>query len=1111
MFNKFVILRKNIFYLFIVIFHLASQKCYTQSNNPKANSNVIVICNNARFTILTPQLIRMEWSKNGKFEDLASLVFINRKLSLPKFTKEEKGEWLIIKTEKLKLFYKINSGIFTKNNLYIKFNLSEKQVKWQPGLKDSLNLKGTMRTLDGNNGEKDASLEDGLLSKNGWYLYDDSETNLFDSTQWVLERDSNSRQDWYFFGYGHDYKKELYDYTTIAGKIPMPPKFALGYWWSRYWAYSDEELRNLIKDMRLHNMPIDVLVIDMDWHTTDSLSLMKPKKDEFGEMIGWTGYSWNNKLFPQPEKFLNWAKKENLKISLNLHPASGIAPYENAYHEFAKDYNFDTIFSKNIPFKIEEKKWVEIYFNKVLNPIQKQGIDFWWIDWQQWLENKSIKNLSNTWWLNYVFFSEMEKQNKNRPLIFHRWGGLGNHRYQIGFSGDSHSTWDALDYQSYFTATAANVGYAYWSHDIGGHVGDDSDPELYLRWIQFGVYSPILRTHCTKSKDIERRMFMYPKHYNIMLEALQMRYALNPYIYNASRYAYDTGLSICRPMYYDYPEKKLAYDYNKQYMFGNEMIVAPIASKAENSLSIKKLWLPEGDWYELYTGSMLRGNNEYVRNYTLNEIPVFVKAGAIIPMYPKTIKNLQTIPDTLILCFIPGGDFKLNIYDDDGNTSDYIKNICSYTSVNKVVFDNGDIKINISATKGEFLGMKKNISYELNFPSSFPPQRVYVNKVEYFYNSEPQINSWTYDAEKLCLRIFIPEKSKRDSIEVQILPQEINVGKQVCLYGKIGVFGRASYIIEKLKYALNTIDPFANLSNNILKTATLKTNIQYSPFNTLEILTDYDKNYNNLINDIKNYTKINDKEINEILKLFVNDVTIISNPVIKLDTNISDKAVKVNISSALPYSDIYYTTDNTMPTENSKPYKGEFFIGKTCEIKARCFKGANMQSFVSSYYFQRIFASNVSYKYNYKAKYDGGGKLALIDGVFASEKDFTKKWIGFEGDDMIATVELIKSIDIKSITARFLEAEVSWIFAPAEVCFEVSSDGKNYKRVFFIDRKEHFKKSNKGENVISVNAVLNENNVKYIRISAKNIGICPLWHYGAGGKAWIFTDELIVE
>jgi alpha-glucosidase (family GH31 glycosyl hydrolase) len=125
-------------------------------------------------------------------------------------------------------------------------------------------------------------------------------------------------------------------------------------------------------------------------------------------------------------------------------------------------------------------------------------VDFWWLDWQQW-STTNIPGMSPTMWLNYVHYTDMERQGKVRPLIFHRWGGLGNHRYPIGFSGDVVSVWKSLVFQPYFTATAANVGCAYWSHDIGGHMPGPISAELFTRWLQFGAFSPILRTHTPRT------------------------------------------------------------------------------------------------------------------------------------------------------------------------------------------------------------------------------------------------------------------------------------------------------------------------------------------------------------------------------------------------------------------------------------------------------------------------------------------------------------------------------------------------------------------------------------------------------------------------------------
>jgi len=172
-----------------------------------------------------------------------------------------------------------------------------------------------------------------MISKDGWVLIDDSEKPIFDNSEWpwVMPRAEKEQQDFYFFCYGYDYKTALYDFTKTAGKIALPPKFAFGIWWSRYWEYTDWELRELINEFEIHDLPLDVLVVDMDWHITT-----KPEWYEDGEKItdtagqraGWTGFTWNKNYFPDPKDFLKWPEEKNLKVCMNLHPASGIQPHE---------------------------------------------------------------------------------------------------------------------------------------------------------------------------------------------------------------------------------------------------------------------------------------------------------------------------------------------------------------------------------------------------------------------------------------------------------------------------------------------------------------------------------------------------------------------------------------------------------------------------------------------------------------------------------------------------------------------------------------------------------------------------------------------------------------
>ena len=273
--------------------------------------------------------------------------------------------------------------------------------------------------------------------------------------------------------------------------------------------------------------------------------------------------------------------------------------------------------------------------NLVLRPLEKQGIDFWWLDWQQ-QKTTSLAGVNPTFWLNYVHFSDQQRQGV-RPLLFHRWGGLGNHRYQIGFSGDTVSVWPSLAFQPWFTATAANVGYAYWSHDIGGHMPGAVDPELMTRWVEFGAFSPILRTHTTKNPDSERRIWVYPEPYSsILRRTFQQRYAMQPYIYTEARRTYDTGVAFLRPLYYDWPEAPEAYANKNEYLFGDEMLVAPVVTAGEkiSGLATEKVWLPQGEWVEWATGKQLTGPTAVDRSFSIEQTPVYLKAGAIIPMQP---------------------------------------------------------------------------------------------------------------------------------------------------------------------------------------------------------------------------------------------------------------------------------------------------------------------------------------------------------------------------------------------------------------------------------------------------------------------------------------------
>ena len=723
------------------------------NQNPVANPAAIVNSGYMRFTVLTPEIIRIERSTLKKFEDRASFVVINRNLPVPTFTTSEKDGYLTITTNKLNLRYKIDSNPAVNDpcnpNLQITMTLNGEPVVWYPGKKDPYNLKGTTRTLDNAEGDVRSWLEDGLISRSGWAIIDEQKARndgsyslMFDGSSgvdWVAQRQDPNSMDMYFMGYGHDYKKALYDFTQIAGKIPMPPLYVFGYWYSKYQRYTEQDMRNIVTEIKTNEIPIDVLVIDMDWH--------KDGYNNRTDRTEWTGWTWNNALFPKPQEFINWLHDQNLKTTLNLHPADGVGQYEDNYAKLASDLGLPA--NQTIPWNIEKKTFYNAFFNDILRPHENMGIDFWWLDWQQWMIAKNEPKLGNTFWLNHVFFNDKKNQGKDRPFIFHRWGGLGNHRYQIGFSGDSYATFPSLAFQPYFTATASNVGYGYWSHDIGGHQQPGANnPELYLRWIQYGVFSPVLRTHATNASNIERRIWKYDN-FASMRKAVELRYAIIPYIYTYARYSYDTGISLCRPMYYDYPELDEAYTFEGEYMFGNDILVAPVCKSDNGSGTVDQtVWLPEGKWYEVMTGTLLEGNQTVTRKFTREQIPYYYREGAIIPLFPP-VKHLNQRPDTVIFQFTPGAGGEFSLYEDENNNNKYEEAKFTFTKVTQSTVNNIGTYI-IHPRTGAFDGMPATRSFRFEILDKNNPVSVKLNGVNVPY---------VYDAVKRAIIVDFPNKS----------------------------------------------------------------------------------------------------------------------------------------------------------------------------------------------------------------------------------------------------------------------------------------------------------------------------------------------------------------
>ncbi len=626
---------------------------YKLDIRPAARPESMIVGPDFRFTVLTDRLIRMEYQPQGHFVDEPTQRILCRDFPKVDFRVIDRGDSLEIITEKLRLTY--DKGPFSPEGLRIELHESFHVYgsAWSYG--DPVrNLKGTARTLDGADGA--VELEDGLLSRQGFTLLDDSDTALLGPDQWPVAKGWKSL-DLYFFGYGHDYLGCLRDFYRLSGPVPLLPRFALGNWWSRFYRYSEESYLALMERFREKGIPLSTAVIDMDWHLTDI-----PAK--YGS--GWTGYTWNPELFPDPERFLRRLHELGLRVTLNVHPADGVRAHEESYLPMAKALGVDWTHEDKIPFDAADRAFLEAYFQYLHHPQEDRGVDFWWLDWQQGSRG-SAPGIDTLWQLNHLHFLDSGRGGR-QPLTFSRYAGLGSHRYPVGFSGDTYATWASLDFQPYFTANASNAGFTWWSHDIGGHQGGRRDDELAVRWLQFGVFSPIMRLHSTSNEFYGKEPWNYSVEAEaVMTRFLRLRHRLIPYLHSMNYRMHLEGEPLVQPMYYrhDVPE---AYECPNQYYFGGALMVCPITRPMDPStmLGSFEAWLPEGVWYDLFTGQRYLGGRRMELYRSLEQIPVLVRAGGILPLAVEEMTGHLENPKLLEIQVFQGADGSFDLYEDGG-------------------------------------------------------------------------------------------------------------------------------------------------------------------------------------------------------------------------------------------------------------------------------------------------------------------------------------------------------------------------------------------------------------------------------------------------------------
>lgn len=728
-----------------------------QKDGALQNFNPVLAGSQVRLTVVHPNCVRIEYHPEGKFVDEPSLFAIKRETRHPfKLASDQDG--ITLDTGKIKLNYRLDGRPPGPANLSATIRDRRRRITWRPGMRNQNNLGGTAETLDMWDGP--GSLGEGLLSRDGWYLLDDSNAPLL-VDGWVRSREAGAGTDWYLFGYGNDYAAAFQAFAAISGPVPMPRRHTLGSWYSRFWPYSSGDFRQIVAEYEKMNFPLDIMVMDMDWHMT---SLKEPEKDSPHSVqmtkLLWTGFSWNRNLLPDAESLLTWFGSQNLHVTLNDHPAEGVQPHEVMYDSFMSAMGAEPKSGETLPFDAGDRRYLEPFYNHTHSNLEKIGVDFWWLDWQQYPFTRSVSDLKNLSWLNY-YYHLRSRDDGRRGQTFSRWGGWGDHRHPIHFSGDANTSWKMLAFEIPFTSTSGNVGCFFWSHDIGGHMGGRNE-ESYTRWCQFGALSTALRSHSTRDADMDRRPWTYPDWANeSMRRSFHLRSEIFPYVYSSVAQSCRHTIPLIRPTYLKYPEIEEAYRNPQQYFFGDHLLVAPVAEPGTGArrLARQVVWFPPGSWFHYFTGEQFTGPCERLVPAEIDEFPLFVEGGSPLAMQPYTPRmGTEPLRHLVVRCW-PGEEnatTTTELYEDEGKSDGYsrgeqARTNLSYTRRGSI------ITITVSPTTGAFKGQLEERACTVELP---------VTELPCHATLDGKPVDATYDKESWTTRIHVPPRSIRKGFEV---------------------------------------------------------------------------------------------------------------------------------------------------------------------------------------------------------------------------------------------------------------------------------------------------------------------------------------------------------
>ncbi|HVT64737.1 MAG TPA: TIM-barrel domain-containing protein [Mycobacteriales bacterium] len=774
------------------------------NSGPNSGPNRGVQVGHARFEVLSPTLIRIEYAPDGHFENRPTAVAQDRS-PITAFTTTRAHGVLTIRTAAIELTYRIG-GRFTTRNVAVRSRHGQWSARpdWsKPGGGAKGNLGGWIRALDDRQGP--VPLHGGLLTRAGWYLLNDSTDALLtaQSPGFAIRRTAAGYQDGYLFGYGRHFATALRDLRTLTGPAPLLPRPAFGVWFSRYYAYDTAQYAQLLNRFRVNRVPLDTLSIDTDWKRQPNP--ISPTLA--GAVVGktqawsWNGWEWNTTLFPHPRQFVAWMHRHGVALALNIHPSID-----------STDPQYDATVAKTGPlqldpmctlqqidplgqchvFDLTQPNQIAAYF-ALHAPITADGVDEWWLDWCCDATSATAPGLTPDTWLNRLYTNYLHRDG-DRWLVLSRVGGshqgddpvagpgpgiFAEHRYAIHFTGDTCATWGMLGFEAKLSAEEGNVGIPYVSHDIGsfngapirgqcspsaGASGSKLPAQMYARWVQLGVFQPLLRLHSNHGARLPWE-YTGPAR-QAATAALQMRESLVPYLYSVARESYDTGLPMMRALYLQWPGRAPSYRHPQEFTMGRDVLVRPVAAKGNPAPA--KVWFPPGRWVDYFTGKTYAGPSVHSFSVPLSRMPVFVRAGSVVPTQPPVAHSTATPRDHLCLTVYGDRDGSGRLYDDAGTGFGYQHRAYSWIRFRHTTNPHGQA-LRISAASDDFADSPTKRSWTVRFRDVFPPPPRDVIATVAGHRLK-----WRYDEVTRTLTVRTPELSTTRAWTVRLTSPSVS-------------------------------------------------------------------------------------------------------------------------------------------------------------------------------------------------------------------------------------------------------------------------------------------------------------------------------------------------